>query len=483
MMGIQEAEARLYDATFLIGSMRRRAAVKRLSLSSAAKTAALLVKAVDKGHPNAGYIKEVLKSASYQTWTDRMWHIWASSRQEHAPPFFLRFILKAGLVKDLPVNRKIVAEGLSLLTDKDAQIQRNAEQLISGLPHEQTVNDLILDEWIRTESPFLEKIILEQKRLPSHPAKEALLFLVTGKAKAYNELKDEEGQYLIEAIAMAAPGMRTRINACVMESKDSQISYAYHKATMGSKDMDSEIALRALIASGNEDGLVKAAEDMTLAKLLDLCGHWEKTGRRPKEEKSRQTVENALSAYRKIGDIAVEPGQALPEGLQDMFEAWLAMPQKDKEIQNDLKAADPFIRARGLFLGSRKGLIDQETLRQKSKSPEWPERLIAALTSSDIQPGDDHCHWVRSSSGFLDEYLTTKVGRNIDEYKRCEETRDKLKKNRGFWAGHTLAHLAILQTFRGLFTEGAIVRQNVPGADIPPGTLIRKTIKKERQGD
>jgi hypothetical protein len=59
--------------------------------------------------------------------------------------------------------------------------------------------------------------------------------------------------------------------------------------------------------------------------------------------------------------------------LKDIFEVWNVMQRKDGEIRQDLKAEDPFVPARGLFLGSPNGIVRQEILREKAWSKDWPE--------------------------------------------------------------------------------------------------------------
>lgn len=476
-MTINEAKAKLADTTFLFGGFRRRAALKALSLNPDPVAAEILVKAVDQGHPDARPIKAALLDASSREWIDRMWQIWSGSRQAWLGDLLLKkgtaftgegqvrtvSLLKLGREKhgtesclEIPATKKTVLEMLGFATDKDRDIQTSAVDYISSLPVKQEWNELIVDEWIRTGSPFLEKVLMEQGRLPFDPAKEALLFLVTDRVRAYKEMKDEDGLLFMEAFAMASPSMRQRINNAVIESKDGILAETYRRAMEGGKGMDSDLALRALMASGNEDGLVDAAKNLDMAKLLDLCERWKNNGKRPNDRKKAQVIENALAAYKRMGAFEIEPAKALPPGLKDIFEVWNAMQLKDEDIRQDLKAEDPFVRARGLFLGSRNGIVRQDILREKAGSKDWPERLVAAILCPDASFKEDHVHWVKVCAGFDAELLAAKVECGPDEYERCEGMRETLRKGVGPLAARSLALLDVVQTFRGFFIGGII---------------------------
>ena len=403
--------------------------------------------------------------------------------QEEKPSFWLRFMMKARRVDMVSATRQTVPAGLDLLADDDTDVRVGAESFITGLPNEQTWNDLVVDQWIRTDSSFLQGIIKEQKRLPSNPAKEALLFLVTGQVQSYHDLKDEDGALLIEAFAMASSAMKKRINTVVLESKDSRLTDAYRQATatVSRQDLDPALAVQALIAAGNEDGLVEATRTMDMAALLEMCKRWMESGRRPQDERKKEVVEKALQAYQKIHSIKIKPARNLPPGVRDIFEVWRTEKLTDKQIRNDLEAEDPFVRARGLFLGSQRGLVDQAALRQKASSTDWPERFIVALSCPDMQFKKDHVHWVSLVGGADAELMATRVDCNLDEYEKYEAMRADLKKGTGILAERSLALLDVLQTFRGLFIGGEIVVTDDDSA--PVKEAIKVGDEEVRQDD
>ncbi len=59
-----------------------------------------------------------------------------------------------------------------------------------------------------------------------------------------------------------------------------------------------------------------------------------------------------------MGKFQVEPGPELPKGLVDIFEYWRRQPPSDADLRADLQADDPFRKARGLYLGHGRGLVE-----------------------------------------------------------------------------------------------------------------------------
>lgn len=523
-MTINQAAAKLQDKTFLLGGFRRKEALKCLAENPDPKAAEILIDAFDKSNPDeksildalfsapgindlmpcnnpdARRIRDVLFSTSSQKWIDRMWHIWAGSRQEWLGNLLVKkgiafkgegqervvSMLKLGwksrgldIITETPFTKKNASEMLCFAADKDKAIQAGAIDYIASLPVKQEWNDIIVDEWIRSESPSIEKIIIDQGRLPSSPAREALLFLVTGRVKAYKEMKDEDGLLFMEALAMASQSMRQRINTVVQESKDSLLAGAYLKASKGIKGLDSDLGLRALMASGNEDGLVDAAEKLDTSKLLELCERWAKNGRRPNDRKKAGAVERALAAYKRAGTFEVEEASPPPDGMQDIFQAWSSSKLKDEDIKKDIGSDDPFLRARGIFLGGRKGTVDQKALLSKAGGKDWPERFIAALFAIDASLKSDHCHWVKACSGFDAELLSAKVECGPDEYERCETIKETLRKGNGPVAARSLAILDVVQSFRALFIGGMIIVRADDSGKMGDVSLTKEKISRD----
>jgi len=344
---------------------------------------------------------------------------------------------------------------LTLLTDEDADVRSGAEAWLKALPNTQQWNDLIVDEWIRTQSPFLAGLVAEP-RLPSNPAKEALIHLVNRNVAGYRKLEDADGALLAEAIALASPEMRQVINEVVLEAKDGALADAYRHAVSADAQADPDLALRALIASGNEDALFEMARGMTLAEVLPLCAHWSETQRRPTKEKAKAAVDRAVAELARIPKLEIEPAPPLPAGVTDLFEAWQGESLTEAQLRQDLDAADPFVRARALFVGSKRGVVAAATLRGKASSEHWPERLIVALREPDALSGKDTVEWINTVGGVENELLTVRTSCGPEELQRTQALCASLRKTKGALAGHNLALAEALAAFQEAFIGGTI---------------------------
>jgi hypothetical protein len=374
------------------------------------------------------------------------------------PAFVVPFIFKAGRGSQLEQSRPVISQALSALADEDEDVRLGAESYVRSLPNQEQYNDLIVDEWIRTGSPFL-KALAGEPRLPSDPAKEALIRLVNGDLDGYRALQDENGALLTEALALASPEMRQAINETILNARDGALADAYRMAmAAGAEGADSEIGIRALIASGNEDGLVEATRTMLLSEVLPLCDHWAETGRRPENEKYAEIVERALTARSGMPEIEIEPAPDLPKGLEDLFEVWRRESGEPEQIRKNLESPDPFVRAGALFMGSERGVVDEAMLREKAKSKDWPERLVASLRGGrDPDAGEDHVAWVNTVAGLDADLLVAPIACGPEDMQWTDNLCRRLRDTHGAVAQHNLALAETLAAFRSLYGGQIVV--------------------------
>ncbi len=508
-MNHREAKEGLFDTTFLLGGFRRRAALKWLLERGDAEAAGILIDAVARNHPQSSGIRRHLAAAADPGAVRRLVQAWRQSHPEWLGALAVERALSAGLAGELPLDRqtawlvaahvkgalaarakayvdRVIAEqpdftvallfktgralelersraaaaaALALLSDKDAEVRTGAETYLRDrLPNAEQYNDLLVDEWLRTQSPFLAKLVAEP-RLPSNPAKEALIRLVNRDAAGYRKLADKNGALLAEALTLATPEMRKAINETILQARDGALSDAYRMAAAaaGGAAADPQAVLRALTDSGNEDGLVEATRTMTLAEVLPLCKRWAETGRRPNKEAYRDIVERAVRALSAMPKLEIEAAAPLPEGLEDLFEVWQKEKVPDDQLRQDLKAADPFVRARALFLGGERGLVDAAALRAKAASEDWPERLVAALRGARPEnAGEDHVAWINTVAGLDADLLAAKIACGPNELQWSEGLCKTLRNARGPIAARNLALAETLAAFRSLY--GGIIQ-------------------------
>jgi hypothetical protein len=367
------------------------------------------------------------------------------------PEFLPAFICKIGRANALEQSRSVQAWVLQLLRDEDKDVRSGAEAWLKALPNTERWNDPLVDEWIRTESPFLASMVAEP-RLPSNPAKEALIHLVHRNVAGYRKLEDRDGGLLAEALVLATPEMRKVINEVVLNARDGALADAYRRATAAGSQADPQLALRALMTSGNEDALFETIRGMTLGEVLPLCRHWTETQRRPSRDRHREMVDRAVASFQRMPEVEVEPAPPLPDGLQDLFEIWQSEKVSDTQLRQDLQASDPLVRARALFLGSEHGGVDEKTLRAKAGSDDWPDHLIVALRYPDALKGQDHVAWINDGAGAEGDLLGAPITCGPEELVRAGALCDSLRKakGQGKLAARNLALAEILVSFRAL---------------------------------
>ncbi len=366
------------------------------------------------------------------------------------PDFTSAFALKAGLGVRLKPSRATAIEVLRLRSDADPGLAAAATRWIGALPNDQQVNDVIVDEWLRSSDQALFEILRDQRRLSSDGGKEALLLLLWGDVKAYQALGDAEGRLLAEALAIVDAGGRERIVETLQKGRDAALADQLRRASMRVQGMDAGLGLRALLASGDEDRIVDAAREMKGRDLFDLVRRWSETGRRPKDPKKRAAVDQAVAALKNLPKIEVEPAPKLPDGLDDLLEVWAKHKASDAELQQDSQHPDPLVRARALFVGVRSGKVDQAVLKAKASSEDWLERFVAALNGAHPDPKNDHVYWITVCAGDDSGSGDAVVACGPDEFGRSQarlsELRQKATPLARVWAGE----LEALQALRAL---------------------------------
>lgn len=512
-LDIAQARAQLDSTTFLLGGSRRRAALKALAENPDAAAAAALVDAVERGSPSATGAQEALAASSHASWVQALWSQWIEGRQSwlgrlllaqlprhaslipadrrpawiaslpmerdvalaiaglsggpdtpagavpaafarrvaaEAPDFGAAFMLKVGFSDLVPPTRAWTAEVLRLRADADTGLAAAARKWLAALPNDQQLNDVIADEWLRSKDESLFTLLREQRRLPSDPAREVLLLLLGGDAKAYQALADADGKLLGEALAIAEGPWRERIVETIQKSRDGALADQLRRATLRVQGLDSGLGLRALLASGDEDRIVDATRELRGKELFDLVRRWAGSRQRPNDPRKRAAVDAAVVALKDLPKVEVEPAPKLPDGMDDLLDLWAKHQYTEPEWRQDLQAPDPIIRARALHVGLRDGRLDLDALKAKAGSEDWIERFVAALHGVHPDPANDHVYWVAACAGEDGEAQSAAVQCGPDEYGRAQVRLEGLRKKgtplARVWAGE----LAALQAFRAL---------------------------------
>jgi hypothetical protein len=397
------------------------------------------------------------------------------------PDYLQAFIFKIGRGAKLEVTRGAALGALALIGETDLQVRSGAEAWLKALPNAQQWNDLIVDEWIRTQSPFLGKLVAEP-RLPSSPAKEALIHLVHGHVDAYRKLEDRDGALLAEALALATPEMRKAINEVVLQARDGALADAYRQAAAvgtGPQQADPQVALKALMASGNEDALFEAVREMILAEVLPLCRHWAETKRRPKSDRYRAIVDRAVPVFQRLPEVEIEPAPPLPDGLQDLFEVWQGESVPDAQLKQELEGGTPLTRARALWLGSERGWVNEATLHGRAKSADWLERLVVGLRQPGTPAADEPVEWIKNCVGVEGGLLSAKLVCGPEEAQRTEALCASFKKGQGRLAERNLALAEILAAFRVLSGGWVRVTDDDSAQDKRAGRVSQAEVSKE----
>ena len=463
-MTADEAKHRLYDTTFLIGALRRRAAVKVLAEAPDSSGVIALAQALQEGHPEGGRIRIVLRRLSPLRDVKKIAALWAEWAQ--APDPVLARILSAlgwppGATQDARFVRAVLAAATSAAAP---EVLQAVAVLVRTLPvKDESLNDGIYAAWIRCQSAELEKLIDEQGRQASSPALEALHALVTGRLERYAELKDADGMLLVHAFGMAPESFRARIARTVGASSDRSLLENYRRA-LSSVTADAARNVENLKLVGDEDGLFEVTRSLRLLEVLDLCDRWSTSAGRPAGTQQRAAVERSLAAYRTLGSLKVEDSPPLPDGLVDIFEWWRNEKPSVAQLRSDLDAPDPFRKARGLYLGREGGLVDDARLRAAAASEHWPERMVARMLEPDLfaEAEHDHVLWVNACAGDA-SLLLSPIDGMPEDYARNAAL---LGKASGPIGSRSRAFLEILCAFQDVFVaSGIVVDESTEAAD------------------
>ncbi|MBI5658847.1 MAG: hypothetical protein HZC43_04695 [Nitrosomonadales bacterium] len=385
---------------------------------SAASVVAL-AEALDDDHPDAARMEAVLRELSPERDAAEvlaLWEYW--SRAPTAP--VAAILANLGWPPQCAAQAKITCDILALVNSGAAPgILMAVAVFARHLPvADEEINDAVYGAWVRSGSGDLERLITEQKRQPGSPALEALHALVAGDTERYASLRDESGHLLIQAYTLAPEPLRERLARAVAASHDRRLMAAYREALAGS-GADAADSVGNLERIGDEDGLFEACRALRLAQVLGLCERWASNPARPSGASQRAAVDRAVAAYRRLCEYGAESREKLPRGLVDIFDWWHAQKPGDDQLRADLLNDDPFIAARGLYLGHERGIVDAPMIAAAAKSEHWPERLIARLvdTAYCAQTTGDRVFWATAcatDAGLLNAVL----GGGPDDYAR-----------------------------------------------------------------
>jgi len=454
-MTLHEALARLDDTGFLLGAGRRKKAIRALLEAPDGAGMEPLAKALGRDHPDAKRIAAALSALSVDEEADKVRALWSAFVVNPQPPVG-SCLAKVGWPPDAPVEERLSRRVLELAgADAAPEVLGALVAFARALPvADEALNDAIYAAWLRSQSLELEKLIADQHRQPATPALEALHTLVTGRLDRYAALEDKDGALLVQAFGMAPEPFRQRIARSVQANGDRGLLQAYRRAQDAS-GMDPAQRVENLKRLGDDDGLFEATRSMRMLDVLPLCEHWARSQSRPSADRPRLVVESAVETFIALGQVEIEPGPELPDGLVDIFDYWRQENPSKEQLAEDLEAEDPFEKARGLYLGHEQGLVDQQRLRQAAGSDHWPGRLIARMLNPDVarDAKEDHVIWVNAVAGDA-SLLHAPIECGPDEYTRNSE---RLAQARGL--------LKILCAFQGAFVAGGLVLDEIDEAD------------------
>jgi len=377
-MSTQNGSGKLYDSTFLIGGLRRKSEIKKLFNSTAREDFDALISALNQNHPDTGAILGGFKKLNSQTQADKVAWLWAGFAQ--TPRTDLAQILsKLGWPQSRKADNKTQRAVLAAANNKDTQLLQASQVFAKAIPaNDETGNDEIYKAWLRTQDQGLEKIITDQKRHPSDPVLEALHALATGAMQRYQNLQDRDGLLLVKAYALAPPAFRDRIGRTVANSTDRDLKQAYRRAMSG-EGLTNEQRISNLIAVNDHEGLFELSRNLLLSEVLVICEHWTKQPPQFEQTSQKAVCERAIKAYQTLGTFQIEAGPKLPDGLEDIFAYWRRQNPSDADLKNDLKDEDPFLQARGLYLGYERNLVDPAAVAAAANNDHWPLRMTARL--------------------------------------------------------------------------------------------------------
>lgn len=469
-MNLDELKRDLFDTTFLLGGFRQRRALKSLAECPDAKAVDVLTEALVRGHSRSDSVRSVLlslKPPADQPKIDRLWKLWLKDRQEPLGKLLVQLgvpgatddtqvvsMWKLGRPVTLQPEQRFVRAAMAWVGDTDPDIRRGLVKTVEQLPNDEQLNNEIVEAWAKHESSELEGLISKQGRKPARTELEALFYLVTGQVKAYQGLQDEGGEYFLQAFLLASAAFRQRINETVVRSGNARLVEIYSKAMAGREGFDRQVYLDAVKKAGDEDRLFESLREMKLIESLELCQRWAETGELPKQDRRRQAAQRAVQAYRGLGQVTFEESPTPPAGLRDLLVAWKQQSVSDDQRREDVKAANPLLRARALYLQGLSGAKDPQA-HQAATSDDWPERLVARLLNPALAAVDDHVQWVGVLTGMDADVLGASLAGTPVDYKRYSDRLAQARRG-GPAAERGVRLLEILCAFQGAFVSGDI---------------------------
>ena len=338
-------------------------------------TVIVLADALANNHPDAARIDIVLRQLSAERDTGKVLALWG--RWAQAPTVPVAAILAhLGWPTGCAAQPKIMRDILAAVNqDAASEILKAVTAFARSLPvADEGINDAIYGAWMHSQSDDLEQLITEQERQPGNPALEALHALVAHRLERYAALHDESCHLLIQAFTMAPEPLRERLARAVAASHDRRLKAAYREALAGS-GADTASNVDNLKRVADEDGLFESCRSLRLMQALDLCERWAGIAARPSGASQRAAVDRAVAAYRRLQDVEPENIPVLPAGMMDIFDWWRMQELGDAQLHADLEADDPFVKARGLYLGHGRGIVDTARIAAAAASENRPQPL------------------------------------------------------------------------------------------------------------
>ncbi len=146
--------------------------------------------------------------------------------------FTVSLALKSGRPTKLAVTPATILEALGLLRAENVEIATAAYKWLSVLPRDKQVNDLMVDDWFRTEDPHVGKLLRFGKRFPSDTGREVLLRLLWGDIKGYLEMDDADCALLAEALIAASATHCAAIVKTIKGSGDDEMADRFRRASL-----------------------------------------------------------------------------------------------------------------------------------------------------------------------------------------------------------------------------------------------------------